>query len=314
MIDNDSKYAPIVVFAFNRLDSLKSTIASLLENKEASSSDLFVYVDGPRQTIDGEFEKVEQVKRYVESISGFHSLHYKFSDHNKGLANSIISGTTEIFESYDRLIVIEDDLFVSHSFLQFMNAMLDRFAHDERIMQVSGYGCKLNKKAISDYPYDVYINERAHSWSWATWKDRWISVDWSVSDFETLSKSKTLIKKFNKRGSDLYGMLKDYMEGKNQSWYIRFNYSMHKQGRYSVMPIKSLVKNDGFGNNATNCSGYNRYKVDFEIQHSGDFRVPDVLVPNEKIIRDSVRYWNLQYRVYGKFMTLINKLFYDITG
>lgn len=314
MIESNLKYAPIVVFAFNRLNSLKATIESLLENEEASLSDLFVFVDGPRKMVDGETEKVEQVRRYVESITGFHSLHYKFSEQNKGLANSVISGTTELFESFDRLIVVEDDLFVSHSFLRFMNTMLDRFADDERIMQVSGYGCKLNKSVIREYPYDVYINERAHSWSWATWKDRWMSVDWTVADFEDLSKSKTFIKRFNKRGSDLYGMLKGYINGKNQSWYIRFNYSMHKQGRYSVMPIKSLVKNDGFGNDATNCSGYNRYKVDFEIQHTGDFKVPDNLLPNEKIIRNSVRYWSLAYRAYGKFMTLINNLFYDIAG
>lgn len=308
MMECESKYAPIVVFAFNRLDTLQATIKSLLDNKEASLSDLFVFVDGPRQTKVGETEKVEQVRQFVKTITGFRSVNYKFSDRNKGLANSVISGTTEVLESYDRVIVVEDDLFVSNSFLHFMNTMLDRYSSDERIMQVSGYGCKLSQSVVQGYPYDAYMNERAHSWSWATWKDRWQTVDWSVSDFNTLSSSKSLIKKFNKRGSDLFGMLKGYMEGKNQSWYIRFNYSMHKQGRYSIMPVKSLVRNDGFGSEATNCSGYNRYKVDFEIKHCGEFNVPEFIEPSEKIISNSVRYWTLKYRVYGKVMTLVNKI------
>ena len=54
-------YSPIVVFGFNRPDALKNTIASLLRNKEAKDSDLFVFVDGPRERKMGEKEKVEKV-------------------------------------------------------------------------------------------------------------------------------------------------------------------------------------------------------------------------------------------------------------
>ena len=68
-------YAPIVVFGFNRPNALKKTISSLLRNKEAKDSDLFVYVDGPRIGKEGEREKVGEVKGYVKSISGFKSLH-----------------------------------------------------------------------------------------------------------------------------------------------------------------------------------------------------------------------------------------------
>ena len=42
-------YSPIVVFGFNCPDALKNTIASLLNNMEAKFSDLFVFVDGPRE-------------------------------------------------------------------------------------------------------------------------------------------------------------------------------------------------------------------------------------------------------------------------
>ena len=55
-------YAPIAVFGFNRPDALKNTISSLLLNKEAKYSDLFVFVDGPREGKAGEKEKVEKVR------------------------------------------------------------------------------------------------------------------------------------------------------------------------------------------------------------------------------------------------------------
>lgn len=296
--------APIVIFAFNRLESLKATVSSVLLNKEASNSDLYVFVDGARHDIVGEKMKVESVQEYVKTISGFKTIRYYFAEHNKGLANSIIDGTTDIINQYGRIIVLEDDLIVSKSFLRFMNDTLDRYESDDRIMQVSGYGCKLTK--IGDYQYDAYINERAHSWSWGTWKDRWDSVDWEVRDYPELLSSPKRQREFNKNGSDLFGMLKNYMEHRNHSWYIRFTYSMHKQHRYSIMPIKSLVKNDGFGVDATHCHSYNRFKVDFEEEHQGIFRLPDYFLPCERIIANSVRYWQLPYRIYGKIRTFLS--------
>lgn len=296
-------YAPIVIFAFNRLEPLKTCVASLLSNSEAAESDFIVFVDGARVGKEGEDEKVKSVQRYVKSITGFKSLTYFFAEQNKGLANSIIDGSTYVVKKYGRIIVVEDDLYVSKSFLRFMNEMLDTFENDERIMQVSGYGCKLTR--LCDYPYDAYLNERAHSWTWATWENRWKTVDWDVKDYDELLKSPKLQKSFNKRGSDLFGMLKGYMEKKNKSWYIRFNYSMFKQHKYSIMPVKSLVRNEGFGADATNCGGWNMYKVDFEEEHKDVFNVPKGIEPCERIIANSVRYWSIPYRIYRKIRTFL---------
>ncbi len=299
-------FAPIVIFAFNRLDVLKNLVESLMANAEAVESDLFVFVDGPRPEKNGEIEKVKAVQEYVRRIDGFGSLNYIFSEKNKGLAKSIIDGTTMIIEKYGKVIVVEDDLYLSKSFLYYMNKMLCLYESDQRIMQVSGYGCKL--KGVNDYPYDVYLNERAHSWSWGTWKDRWVTVDWEVKDFEVIRRNKKLQRKFCKRGSDLYGMLRKYMEGKNNSWYIRFNYSMFKQHRYAVCPICSLVRNDGFIAESTHCNTYNRYKIDFEECHEGNFNVPERLQPEEHIMSEAVKYWSMRYRIYGKIRTCFNKM------
>lgn len=306
MRKENMEMTPVVIFAFNRLESLKSTISSLLANREAAESPLFVFVDGAREDHEGELEKVRAVQQYVLSITGFKSVSHRFSDVNRGLAKSIISGTTEIINRSGKVIVIEDDLYLSQSFLRYMNEMLDRFEDDDRVMQVSGYGARLTRPC--DYTWDVYLNERAHSWTWGTWKDRWETVDWEVKDFPQLQASRKQQRAFCRRGSDLYGMLKGYMEGKNNSWYIRFNYSMYKQHRYSVCPVRSLVRNDGFTAEATHCNTYNRYKIDFEEYHEGQFSVPEHIEPNERIMRDAIKYWSLRYRIYGKLRTYWMKL------
>lgn len=85
------QYAPIIIFAFNRLEPLKNTVTSLLNNVEAKESDLFIFVDGARIDKKGEIEKVLGVQNYVKTITGFKSVHYSFSSANKGLASSIIT-------------------------------------------------------------------------------------------------------------------------------------------------------------------------------------------------------------------------------
>lgn len=298
--------APIIVFAFNRLESLKNTIDSVLRNPEASESELFVFVDGARENVTGEKEKVSKVCDYVRSISGFKTVHYCFSDKNNGLGPSIISGVTEIIEKYERVIVLEDDLTVARGFLSFMNTMLDAYETDSRIMQVTGFSTKHFIPA--DYSLDVYLNRRGESWSWGTWKDRWKTIDWNVSDYSSLLNDRRRRRQFNGIGSDLFAMLKDYMEGKNKSWAIRLCYSMFVQGKYTLCPVLSLVINYGFDDSATNCNGsFNRYKIEFNDTQLSFKPEPNVRY-NRRIDKSANRFWTLRYRVFGKLMWFVNVL------
>lgn len=297
------KYSPIILFAFNRLDALKNTVRSLQSNAESTESDLIVFVDGAREHKEGEKEKVQAVQEYIKSITGFKTVTYNFSEKNKGLAPSIISGVTEVLEQYGRAIVLEDDLYLSPSFLNYMNTMLDVYEKDERIMQISGYSTKIRN--ARQYHCDHYLSRRSHSWSWATWKDRWEIIDWEVRDYEELMSNKEFQKAFCEYGSDLIRMLKAWKIGLNNSWFVRFNYSMHKQGRFSVCPIRSLVRNDGFGLEATHCNAYNRYKIDFIDSYKTEWIIPEHIEWNEKLGKESVRFWSIPYRIYGKLMTYI---------
>ncbi len=297
--------APIAVVAFNRPDALKSSLASLAQNPLSENSDLFIFIDGPRENHSNEKQKVLQVKSIAEATTGFKSITVKASEQNKGLAKSIIGAATELLDQYGKVIVVEDDLYLSPSFLTFMNTMLEAYRNDSRIMQVTGYSAKIRHP--ERFHCDYYLTRRAHSWSWGTWKDRWETVDWEVKDFEELAASKEKQKAFCEYGSDLYGMLKGWHDGRNNSWYIRFDYAMHKQGRYCIAPIRSLVRNDGFGPDATHTLSYNRYKIDFDVDTKIDWQIPANLTFNKKLAKHAIRYWSIPYRIYGKIMSKIKK-------
>jgi len=260
-------------------------------------SEVFIFVDGPRDECDR--EAVAAVTDFAHTITP----HVFSSPLNKGLGASIIAGVTTIIRQYGRAIVLEDDLRLMPGFLLYMNESLDRYQNDKRIIAACGYGLKV--KRPKDYTGDVYLGERASSWGWGTWADRWNAVDWEVKDFQELASNKADQKAFNRGGSDMYGMLKDYMEGRNHSWAIRFCYAQYRQGLYSVHPFKSLVTNEGYGVDATNCTqSYSRFKV--ELSDAMQFEMPKELMPDEQILRQVRWYHSIPLRIYSKIRKILN--------
>lgn len=296
-------YAPIVVFGFNRSDALRNTINSLLHNKEAKFSDLYVFVDGPREGKVGEKDKVDEVRTYVKSIKGFNTIHFTFSENNKGLANSIITGVSEIVNEYGKVIVIEDDLVLMPNFLNYINQGLDYYENNKEVMSVCGHSCKI--KTPRNYLYDTYFFTRSSSWGWGTWKDRWNLVDWQLDNWDEVVANKNAFVK--SQGSDVYKMLRDWKLGKNRSWAIRFCYSQFVHNRLSVIPNKSLVNNEGFNGDGTNCRKYSRFK--FELNDSKDniiFRFPKEVCLNKFIYKQALWYHSIPLRIWSRIMYLIN--------
>jgi hypothetical protein len=203
---------------------------------------LYIFSDGYKNDLD-ELDVIK-VREYLKTIKGFKSVTIIESEKNKGLASSIISGVTKIIEQYGKVIVVEDDLIVSNDFLEYMNKALDFYNEDNKIWSISGYSPNL--PCLKDLNDDVYFTVRSSSWGWATWKNRWDSIDWNISDFEELKNDKQSIKKFNQGGNDLFKMLELQVLNKIDSWAIRWCYAQFKHKAYAVFPKKSKVINDGF--------------------------------------------------------------------
>ncbi|MDR1730365.1 MAG: glycosyltransferase [Prevotellaceae bacterium] len=302
---NNQYLAPICLFVYNRLELTKQTVESLKKNFLANESELFIFSDGAKSK--NATEKVEQVREYVKTIEGFKTITILESEINKGLAKSIIDGVTEIINKYGKTIVIEDDLYLSPSFLAYMNQMLDNYCSCQDVFQISGFGLKVRKPA--DYHYDVFFHNRPNSWGWATWCDRWNSVDWEVKNWVRLKEDKRKQKAFNRGGTDLFKMLKGYMEGKNNSWYVRFAYAQFAQHKYAIAPIKSFVLNRGFIKDSTHCDAYNRYKTDFQDSKFVQIQFPQQLFIERRLINQAFRYYSLSARFIAKIRTFFTKIF-----
>jgi len=245
------KLSPIILFVYNRPWHTEQTVEALKKNELAGESDLFIFSDGPKVEND---ENVKKVREYIKTINGFNSVTIIEREKNLGLANSVIAGVTEIVNKFGKVIVLEDDLVTSKYFLKFMNEALDFFKDRNDVFSISGHSYPPSiMKIPHSYKHDIYLSYRFGSWGWATWKDRWNKVDWEIKDYEQFKKDNKMKADFNRGGSDMSDMLISQMEGKIDSWAIRFDYAHFKNYCYNIRPVKSLVHNIGFDGSGVHC-------------------------------------------------------------
>lgn len=294
--------SPIAIFAYKRTDLLQSAVKALQKCDLAQESEVFVFCDGVKKEEDR--EAIQSVRDYVISIKGFKKVSPFFSDTNKGLASSIINGVSEVLRTYETVIVLEDDLVASANFLSFMNEALETYRPDSRVFSVSGYTVPM--ETPKGYPYDSYFTKRASSWGWATWKDRWEKVDWSVSDYDSFSIDNVAKRKFNEMGSDMVKMLSKQMKGEISSWAIRWCYHQFKYDIYTVFPTISKISNIGFGEEATHTKGSdNRFATPLDRSDKKQFNFDKEPSLDPFFVRQFVAKYSLRSRAYHKIRHLL---------
>ena len=242
--------APVVLFAYKRPDHTKATLKALARNTLAPQTHLFVYSDGPRSDVDR--DAVESVRKLVRETSGFASVTLIERQANLGLAQSVITGVTELLEKHESIIVLEDDLVTARHFLSYMNDALAHYRDDPLAFSVTGHTFPAKYLRIpEDYPFDTYAGYRCSSWSWGTWRDRWQRIKWDMNYFPSFSADMAAQQEFNRGGQDMTTLLQMQHDGKIDSWAIRFCYAHHANGMHCMYPTKTLVRNIGLDNTGT---------------------------------------------------------------
>ena len=279
--------APVVVFSYNRPDHLRRTLDALAKNDLASESVLYVYCDGPKpDATEEQRQRIAANREVARATEGFKEMHVVEAQQNKGLANSIIDGVTEVINVYGKVIVLEDDLLTSPYFLRYMNAALDFYQNRPAVMSISANRPPVEKMEIpADYSYDVFVCLRSYSTGWATWKDRWDRVDWSMDYFDDFLKHPEQVEAFNRAGDDMTRLLQMHRDGKIDSWAMRFGFAHFKEHAVAILPCVSYVDNIGFDGTGRH-SGINltnEYRNDLSLSVK-DPRFVDLLYEDARII------------------------------
>lgn len=246
---------PIILFVYNRLSHTMRTVEALQKNYGSDKSTLYIFSDGPKNDTDS--QQVELVRNYLKSINGFDTVIVTERQQNLGLAQSIISGVSEVIEKHERVIVLEDDLVTSPYFLQFMGDALKFYENEDRVAAVHGY----------TFPLGIPLPETfflCHTgcWGWGTWRRGWELFESDGLKLLHQLQELGLTKKFDMNSAYPYTkMLEDQVNGKNDSWAVRWHASTFLKTKLTLYPGVSLVRNIGHDGSGAHCRTSSLYDV-----------------------------------------------------
>jgi hypothetical protein len=253
--DGSLDLAPIALFVYRRTDLLDQVLDALEACPEFEASRLFVFSDGPK---DGASEADVHAVRCLLQRRFRPNMQVVEAGSNQGLARSIIDGVSQLTERYGQVIVLEDDLIVTPSTLTWFNAALQRYASEERVMQVSGY--MFDSPVLRRLERAVLL-PMTTSWGWATWKRAWDGFDPLASGWQALSVQPDLRKQFDLGNRYPYSrMLERQMRGEIDSWAVRWYWSVFQANGLCLFPPKTHVSNLGQDRAATHPGALSRLR------------------------------------------------------
>ena len=247
--------APILLFVYNRPYHTIQVLDALSANIHAKESYLYIFCDGTKEdsTIDEQI-KIIETRNIIKKEKRFKNVIITEHVYNKGLANSIIDGVSEVLKKFNSVIVLEDDILVSNGFLLYMNNALDLYENDDNVGCIHGWNYNLN---TSKYKKSTFFLKGADCWGWATWRKSWKYFNADGSQLLNKIIENNLMFDFYRRGTHKFtDMLRDNVNNKNNSWAIRWHASLFLENKFCLHPTNSILINIGLDGSGTNCNEY----------------------------------------------------------
>ena len=237
----DGYDVPIAFVIFNRPDVTLLTFQAIAK---ARPRKLFLIGDGPRSNRPGEADKVAQTRAIAQRVDWPCDVFINFSDVNLGCKNRVSSGISWVFEHADRAIILEDDCLPSKSFFSYCREMLILYESDKRVFSISG-----SNFADQSLQCGHSFSRYSLMWGWATWADRWAEYILYPTDHVGV----TLRTWWNRPIVLAYWLLifRNLATGKIDTWDYQWILTVWRNRALACRPSLNLVKNVGFGADAT---------------------------------------------------------------
>ena len=126
---------PVALFIFNRPDTTKKVFEEI---RKAEPARLFVIADGPRKNVERDKELCKLTREITENVDWNCKVTRDYAVENYGLRKRVSSGLTQMFNSVDEAIILEDDCVPHQSFFPFCQELLERYRNEEKVMMISG--------------------------------------------------------------------------------------------------------------------------------------------------------------------------------
>jgi hypothetical protein len=229
----------VVIFTYDRPDHLERLLYTYYKNQISVLLPTTIYMDAPKssEAKKAQIKTTKIINRYNDVFKNIKLIKRKI---NLGSKMNIITGITESFDNFKKLIILEDDLVLSENFLEFLSVCLEYFEGSEYVYHISG--CSL----IENTPtLDPYFTKYMNCWGWGTWKDKWQQLCPSSRSYK-YDMNKDEIYNFNFDNShDFHRQLYENRKGMISTWAILWYACIFKNDGLCLSPGISLVDNKG---------------------------------------------------------------------
>jgi hypothetical protein len=244
---------PILFLIFNRLDTTKQVFAAIRQIQPAR---LFVAADGPRQTLAGETEKCQTVRKYVlDNIDWDCEVKTLFRNENLGCGKSVSDAITWFFVQVEQGIILEDDCVPSMSFFLYCEELLKKYVDNDFVYHIAGY----NPLGHIRSAYSYYFARIQHCWGWATWRRAWNKYRYDINGLDDFIKGKKINYIFNRKCDREYWLdiFKKMHKHEIDTWDYQWTYAIIENNGICINPSDNLISNIGFGVDATHTADIN---------------------------------------------------------
>lgn len=253
---NDSITTSVLLIAFNRPESAQMVFDQI---KKVRPPHFYLAVDGPRPSKSGEEEKCLECQSIANQVDWECEVHTLFRKENVGCGFGPAGAISWAFETTEELIVLEDDCLPSVSFFYFCDELIKKYKNDKRIWIISGLSIHSGADILGKYDYT--FSRFAHTWGWATWKDRWNEFDMYMRDVPqflaeggsyNVYQQRRMSVNTDKRLRQVYDSIDEEVK---HSWDTQWGYTRLKSGGVSIVPKLNMITNIGAVNGTHNSSG-----------------------------------------------------------
>lgn len=268
---------PIAYIVFNRPQHTEKTFEVLRAQRPAR---LFIIADGPRPGHPADADRCAAVREIVARVDWPCAVHRDYADSNLGLKRRVSSGLDWVFGQVERAIVLEDDCVAHPDFFEFCDALLERYAEDERVSVITGNNFQNGRKR-GEASY--YFSKFSHCWGWATWRRAWRHYQGDVPFWPEWSQSADWRDKTPDAMERLYWrrIFRRVQAGQIDSWAYPWTASVWYHGGLTATPNVNLVSNIGFGEDATHTRSIRSASAELPARPLGLLTHPDSVQRDE---------------------------------
>lgn len=293
-----SRTPPVLLITFNRPELTQKVFSQI---RKAKPNKLFISSDGPRNELDE--KKISKIRKITQQVDWDCQIFTLFQEKNLGCKKGVSAAINWFFSEVDAGIILEDDCLPNESFFEYCQKLLKKYAENEKIMMISGTNPLNTWDTENSYFFSLYGN----IWGWATWKRAWKHYDMNMKDWSKPNTKKSV--KANLGSSIQFFFRKKLYDAavKNSvdTWDYAWSFARVKKNGLTIMPRYNLIKNLGFGVDATHTtSTHNAFS------HLQQYNIEKPLTHPIKIERDKqfddTYFWKLMIET--KIIALLHRL------